>query len=200
MKAVQRIMASVFLLAPFGDTPAQAQSWWALTYQPAQPLSNTQDFTNSFAWRGIGVDFKKQVKQNFTLGFAFGWQVFEEQTDEVVSAFGVDISGDQARYVNSFPILANGAYFFGQPGGLRPYLGANVGVYIMEHQLDIGLYSIRENNVHFGFGPEAGIALPLNVDLAVMLYSRYNYALSAGSIDDQAYVSFGAGFAWSEAF
>jgi hypothetical protein len=200
MKAVLRIMASVFLLAPFGNTAAQAQSWWALTYQPAQPLSNTQDFTNSFAWRGIGIDFKKQVKENLTLGLAFGWQVFEHQTDDVVSAFGVDISGDQSRYVNSFPILANGTYFFGQPGGLRPYLGANVGMYIMEHQLDIGLYSIQENNLHFGFGPEAGIAVPLHPDLAALLYSRYNYALSAGSIDDQAYVSFGAGLAWSEAF
>jgi hypothetical protein len=102
--------------------------------------------------------------------------------------------------VNSFPILGNVSYFFGESGRLRPYLGVNAGVYVMEHRLDIGLYSIHETNVHFGFAPEAGIAFPIHPELSAVLNSRYNYALSAGSIDDQAYVTFGVGLAWSEAF
>jgi len=117
-----------------------------------------------------------------------------------VSAFGADISGDQFRYVNSFPILANVSYHFGKPGGARPYLGADVGVYIMEHRLDIGLYTIKETNTHFGFGPEAGITFPLKPDLAGIVNGRYNYALSAGNVDDQSYVSFGVGVVWSHGF
>jgi opacity protein-like surface antigen len=199
MQAIRWIVV-ILLLAPLSVSAARAQTWYAVTYQPALPLSNTKDFTDNFGWRGIGIDVKKQVKPNLALGLSFGWQVFDQQTDQVVSAFGVDISGDQFRYVNSFPILANVSYFFGTPGRLRPYLSANVGTYIMEHRLDIGLYSIHETNWHFGFGPEAGIAYPVRANLVAVLNSRYNYALSAGNVGDQSYVSFGLGLAWNHGF
>jgi hypothetical protein len=200
MKAIHRIMAFALLLAALGGSPVFAQTFTAVTYQPAQPLGNTQDFADNFGWRGIGLDFKKMVRDNVALGLSFGWQVFDQQTDEVVSAFGVDISGDQFRYVNSFPLLANVSYFLGTPGGVRPYLAANVGTYIMEHRLDIGLYTIHETNWHFGFGPEVGLAFPLRPDLAGVLMSRYNYALSAGSVDEQSYLSVGIGLAWKKGF
>lgn len=200
MLTTRRIPGLLLLLMPIGVLPAGAQVWNSLTYQPAQPLSNTQDFTGGFSWRGIGYDIKKFVKPNLATGLSLGWQVFDQQTDEVISAFGVDVSGDQFRYVNSFPILANASYFFGTHGRPRPYLGANVGVYVMEHRLDVGLYTIHETNVHFGLAPEAGIAFPVRENLAAVLNGRYNYAFSAGSVDDQSYVTFGIGVAWSKGF
>ena len=200
MKAISRVMAFALLIVALIAGPASAQTWTAFTYQPAQPLGNTQDFAGNFGWRGIGLDFKKQVKDKVALGLSLGWQVFDEQTDQVVSAFGVDISGNQFRYINSFPILANVSYFLGQPGGVRPYLSANVGGYVMEHRLDIGLYTVHETNFHFGFGPEAGISIPVRPDLSWVVLGRYNYALSAGSVDDQSYVSFGIGLAWRKGY
>jgi opacity protein-like surface antigen len=201
MQAIRRIMVAL-LLAPLVTSPAQAQAptWYSLTYQPAVPLSNTKTFTDEVAWRGIGFDVKRAVKPNVAVGLSFGWQVFSQQTDQVVSAFGVDISGDQFRYINSFPILANVSYFLGKEGGARPYVSANVGTYVMEHRLDIGLYTIHETNWHFGFAPEAGIAFPLRQNLAGVLSGRYNYALSAGSTDDQSYVSIGVGLAWTHGY
>jgi opacity protein-like surface antigen len=200
MQAIRGVLAFVLLLAPLSVGPAEAQTWWALTYQPAVPLSNTKEFTDNFGWRGIGVDFKRQVKPNLTLGLSFGWQVFDQQTDEVVSAFGVDLSGDQFRYVNSWPLLVNASYFFGTEGRARPYLGANVGAYVMEHRLEVGLYGIEETNLHLGFAPEAGIAFPVRPDVAAVLNGRYNYALSAGSVDDQSYLSFSVGLAWNHGY
>ncbi len=200
MRAIRRFMGIAFLLVPLGTGTAAAQSWWALSYQPAAPLSNTQDFTDNFTWRGVGVDYKRMVKPNLTVGLSFGWHVFDEQTDDVVSAFGVDLSGDQFRYVNSFPLLANVSYFLGKQGGARPYLGANVGAYIMEHRLDVGLYSLQETNWHFGFAPEAGIAFPARENVSVLVNARYNYALSAGSVDDQTYLNFSVGLAWQHGY
>jgi outer membrane protein W len=200
MNAIRRFIGGVVVLCALGAGPVQGQSWYALTYQPAQPLSNTQDFTNNFGWRGIGFEYRRQVKPNLALGLIFAWQVFDEQTDEVVSAFGVDISGDQFRYVNSWPMLANATYFFGNQGGLRPFLGANVGAYVMQHRMDVGLYTIEETNVHFGFGPEAGVAIPIRPDLAAVLNTRLNYALAAGSVEDQSYLSFGIGVAWTHGY
>jgi hypothetical protein len=200
MRTTRRIMGLLLLLLLSGTLTAEAQLWNSLTYQPAQPLSNTESFTEGFSWRGLGYDIKKFVKPNLAMGLSFGWHSFDQQTDEVVSAFGIDVSGDQFRYVNSFPILVNGSYFFGSPGRLRPYLSANIGVYIMEHRMDVGLYSLHETNVHFGLAPEAGIAFPVRENLAAVLNSRYNYAFSAGSVEDQSYVTFGIGLAWAKGF
>ena len=200
MPAIRRLLGLVALLLPLGAGTAAAQSWWALSYQPAVPLSNTKDFTDAFAWRGVGLDYRKQVKPNVALGLSFGWQVFDEQTDEVVPAFGVDISGDQFRYVNSFPLLANVSYFLGKEGGPRPYVSANVGAYVMEHRLEIGLFALEETNLHFGFAPEAGIAIPVQPNVAAVLSGRYNYALSAGLVDDQTYLSIGLGVAWTHGY
>lgn len=196
MNAIRQVLG-VVALSLLGAAPVAGQTWYALTYQPAIPVSNTQNFTDNFGWRGVGFDFRKQVNPNLGLGLSFGWQVFDEQTDEVVSAFGVDISGDQFRYVNSWPMLANATYFFGEQGRLRPFLGANVGAYVMQHRLDVGLYTIEETNVHFGFGPEAGLAIPIHPTLAAVLNTRFNYALAAGSVEEQSYVSFGLGLAWT---
>src|SRR3954464_15998443 len=102
--------------------PLQGQSWYVLSFQPAQPLSNTQDFTSNFAWRGIGLDYKTQIKPNLAVEASFGWQVFEPQTDVVVAAFGVSLRGDQFPYVNSWPTLANITYLFGTAEVLRPYM------------------------------------------------------------------------------
>ncbi|HEY7502864.1 MAG TPA: hypothetical protein VH700_02105 [Gemmatimonadales bacterium] len=200
MQPIRRVVGMVLLLALLGSGTAAAQWWTSLSYQPAAPLSNTKDFTDNFGWRGVGLDFKKQVKPNLTAGLSFGWQVFDQQTDDVVSAFGVDISGDQFRYVNSFPLLANVSYFLGKEGGPRPYVSANVGAYVMEHRLEIGLYAIEETNLHFGFAPEAGVAIPVQPNVAAVLSGRYNYALAAGSVDDQAYLSIGLGLAWTHGY
>ncbi len=199
MKAIRGLMGMAALLL-LGAGPVEAQNWYSFSYQPSQPLSNTKDFTDNFGWRGIGFDYKRVVKPNLAVGLSFGWHVFDEQTDEVVSAFGVDISGDQFRYVNSFPILANASYFLGKEGGVRPYLGANIGTYIMEHRLDVGLYSLSETKWHFGLAPEVGVAIPVRPQLAAVLSARYNYAFASGNIDDQAYVNFGLGLAWSHGY
>ena len=199
MRVIRRFLP-VLLLVPLSAAPVQAQSWWGVTYAPSVPLSNTKDFTDNGSWRGINLEYKKAVKENVTAGLSFGWHVFDEQTDQVVSAFGVDISGDQFRYVNSFPLLANVSYFLGKPGGVRPFIGADVGLYIMEHRLDIGLYTVHETNTHFGFGPEAGFAVPVRPNMSFLVTGRYNYALSAGSVDTQQYLNFGVGFAWNQGF
>jgi hypothetical protein len=115
-----RIAGLVLLFGTLGALPVRAQNWYALTYQPAQPLGNTQDFTDNFGWRGVGFDFKHMIKPRLALGLSVGWQVFDHQTDQVISAFGVDISGDQFGYVNSFPILANVNYSSARRAGCGP--------------------------------------------------------------------------------
>jgi outer membrane protein W len=199
MKTTLKILAAALGLAVLANAPAEAQGRWfyAFGYQSSIPLSNTQDFTDNLSWRGVNFEARKSIKPGMTAGLSLGWHVFDEETDEVVSFENLDISGDQLRYINSFPVLVNVHKYFGQEGGIRPFVGLNAGGYIMEHRLEIGLVALAETNFHFGFAPELGFVFPLEGNSAVFLSGRYNYAFSAGNVDDQSYVGISAGYAWS---
>ena len=117
------------------------------------------------------------MKPNLTLGLSFGWHVFDEQTDEVVSAFGVD---HQRGSVPLHELVADPGerlLFLRKPGPGPPFLGANVGVYIMEHRLDIGLYTIHETNGISGSRPKPA-SLSDQAEHVAVLTGRYNYALA----------------------
>ena len=62
MQPIRRLVGMILLLAPLATGTAAAQWWTAISYQPGIPLSNTKEFTDNFGWRGVGLDFKKQVK------------------------------------------------------------------------------------------------------------------------------------------
>jgi len=199
MRTTLKVVAATLLLAAVAHAPAQAQGRWfyAFGYQMSVPLSNTQDFTDNLSWRGANFEARKGIKPGMTAGLSLGWHVFDEETDEVVSFDKLDVSGDQLRYINSFPILVNVHKYFGSEGRPRPFVGLNAGGYIMEHRLEIGLVALEETNFHFGFAPELGVVVPLEGNSAVYLSGRYNYAFSAGSVDDQSYVGVSVGYAWS---
>jgi hypothetical protein len=198
MKTTLQVLAAALVLTVAVNAPAGAQNRWfyAFGYQSSIPLANTKDFTDHLSWRGVSFEARKSLKPGMTVGLSLGWHVFDEATDAVVSFKNIDVSGDQLRYINSFPILVVHKYF-GEAGSPRPFLGLNAGGYVMEHRLEIGLVALEETNFHFGFAPELGIVVPLEGNSAVYLSGRYNYAFSAGNVDDQSYVGISAGYAWS---
>jgi outer membrane protein W len=199
MRTMLKVVAATLLLAAVASAPAKAQGQWfyGLGYQVSIPLSNTKDFTENVSWRGASFEARKAIKPNLTVGLSLGWHVFDEETDEVVSFDNLDVSGDQLRYINSFPILLNAHKYFGQEGSMRPFVGLNAGGYVMEHRLEIGLVALEETNFHIGFAPELGFVFPLEGNSSIYLSGRYNYAFSAGNVDDQSYVGVTAGYAWS---
>lgn len=199
MKTTLCALAAALVLALVTDAPASAQNRWfyAAGYQMSLPLSNTKDFTDKNSWRGVSFDARREIRPGLTAGLALGWQVFDEETERVVSFGDVDASGYQNRYINSFPVMLNVHKYFGEPGGMHPYIGLNAGTYIMEHRLDIGLVSLKETNWHLGFAPELGFAFPLEGNSHLVVSGRYNYAFSAGSVDDQSYVGVNVSYAWS---
>jgi outer membrane protein W len=129
MRTMLKVVAATLLLAAVASAPAKAQGQWfyGLGYQVSIPLSNTKDFTENVSWRGASFEARKAIKPNLTVGLSLGWHVFDEETDEVVSFDNLDVSGDQLRYINSFPILLNAHKYFGQEGSMRPFVGLNAG-------------------------------------------------------------------------
>ena len=210
MKAIKGIIASLALIMVFSGE-AQAQDWWwGFTYQMSATSSlpgnsdSSVNFIEDFSFRGFGIDARYVPERgaNYSLGFNASWNVLNEKNDfgterNTISLPTADITGTQLRYFNSIPLLANASYYFGERGGIRPYLGLNAGTYYIERRVDIGVSAIVDDAWHFGWAPEAGIVVPLGRPEVAMLFNvRYNWAFSSGGSGDQKYWGFNIGVAY----
>ena len=77
----------------------------ALTYTISVPTEDTQKFIENESYLGIGFDAKTYVMDWLTVGGYIGWQVMYGQTDEVLEIEKGHVSGNQFRYINSFPLM-----------------------------------------------------------------------------------------------
>ena len=196
MTKTLRIVAAALVLTVAGGAEAKAQEWfWGMEYMVGIPTGTTKDFTNDFSWRNFGIEGRYTATPNISVGLYFAWNVFHESTDSVINLGNIDVSGDQLRYINSFPIMGTVHYYFGQPGGLRPYAGVGLGTYYIENRLDIGLSSIVVDSWHLGIAPEIGVVIPVDWHVRSFLNVRYNYAVKANDIT-RSYFTIGLGFAW----
>jgi outer membrane protein W len=210
MKTIKGIIASLALIMVFSGE-AQAQDWWwGITYQMSATSSlpgnsdSSVNFIEDFSFRGFGIDARYVPERGakYSFGFNASWNVLNEKNDfgterNTISLPTADITGTQLRYFNSIPVLANASYYFGERGGIRPYLGLNAGTYYIERRVDIGVSAIVDDAWHFGWAPEAGIVVPLGRPEVAMLFNvRYNWAFSSGGTGDQKYWGFNIGIAY----
>lgn len=195
MKTIIAAAAVALVLGTAGQ--ARAQEWfWGATYSTVMPLGNTKDFNSSFSWRGATIEGRKMIKENLSAGLSFGWHVLADQYDNRTVEYPIGaITGTFFNYTNSFPILANVHYYLGQPGGVRPFIGANVGTAIMERRSEVGLFALTEDNWTFAAAPEAGLAFPVGWHVAGLISARWHFMTAAGSAPSQQYVTFNVGFA-----
>ena len=149
------------------------------------------------SWRGIGLDFASFVKPDLAVGLAFGRNVFFDNTTKTINFKGVDITGNQDRSLNVWPVLANVRWFpkITSNRDIQPYIGAHIGGYIIERYIGIGLTATQDTNFHFGMAPEIGAFFQLPYG-AFFLNARYNMAFAAGGVPFQRFLGFNLGYAW----
>jgi hypothetical protein len=102
------------------------------------------------------------------------------------------LTGDQYRYQNEFPMMVRGMRLFGAPEGVRPFIGAGIGVTYDIRRTDIGLYSVTADAWHFTMAPEIGINIPAGEKLLTASV-RYHYGVKARDLGEVSYISFNLG-------
>ena len=135
------------------------------------------------------------MKDNISVGLYFGWNVFAEKTDSLISFQRADVSGVQYRYVNAFPIMATAHYYLGQRRGIRPYVGTGLGTIHSKYRLEIGTVAFEANQWHLAVAPEIGVIIPVNWNARAMINARYNYGFKANNIK-LSYWTIGVGIGW----
>ena len=177
-----------------------------LSYSMGLGTERTGEFIDDVSFKGFQFEGRSFTNRNWTFGGTFGWNVFDEQSYELVHLEdgndAADVQGNQIRYINSFPIMANGHYYFmKRRDPIRPFIGLNAGVYYISQRFQLGIYEVNESNWHFGLAPEIGFLIPVG-DVAIMTNAKYNYAFSAGkplgggTDNSHSYISFNIGLAF----
>jgi outer membrane protein len=184
------------LLLAFTMT-SYAQSKFALTYSVAFPTGETSDYFESASWRGVGIDYTHLVKENLGIGFSTGWQVFSDDVGYVTETSGTEtVSGFRYNYLNSFPVLLTGSYFFEGAGDLSPFASLGIGLTYNELESDIGLFRDTRTGWPFTLRPEIGMDYEVNYNFGLRASFRYNYVASGDELPSLPYFAINVGLVW----
>ena len=124
-------------------------------------------YISDASWIGFGFDGRWFVSPDrpITLGISLGWQVFDEHTTETLVTDRGALTGNQGRYINSFPMMVTAHYYFGNKDSMWFFAGAGVGTYYVIQRFEVGVFAFEENTWHFGLYPELGVQIPLQAGL-----------------------------------
>ena len=194
-------MKKIFLIlifAAFGSfAMAQETSLWSLTYNISIPTGQTADFIGKTSFRGIAVEGRQFIDNNFSIGGSVSWNTFYEKKDKLTTQFdNITFTGTHYRYLNAFPIFVNAAYYLNEGSYIRPYFAANVGLIVTEYRNDVGLYTIQEKPAKFGFGTEVGLLIETESGSGFTLNCKYNIGTKTSKTKAFTSLGINLGFIW----
>ena len=194
---MKRVLITASLLLFFAVS-SFAQAKFALTYSIGFPTGETSDYFSSTSWRGFNIDYHYMLEDNFAIGFSAGWQVFNDNRGFVTETSGTEtISGYRYNYLNSYPVLATGSYFFDASGDLSPFASLGIGLTYNELEEDIGLFRTTSTGWPFTVRPEIGLDYEVNYNVGIRTSFRYNYIASGSDLPSLPNFAINVGFVWS---
>ena len=188
------IIISVFL----GTGTTLAQGLFSITYDIAIPLGSTGDFINASSFRGLTLEGRGFINDNLSVGGSVDWQVFYEEYQAQEWTDGTKtVYGKQYRYINSVPIMATAHYYINDyEDNSQFYVGGGLGIVKIEQRTEFGTFGDDQQSWRFGFAPEVGVLLPINLKANVHLAVKYQFALKSGDYNEVSYLSFKIGLAF----
>jgi outer membrane protein W len=193
MKYIVTIIAVAFL-----TIATQSQGLYNLTYTMGFGAGETNDFIGSASFRGATFEGQGFVSDQISVGGLFNWQVFYEELAGATYTDGTaTLTGTQYRYINAYPMLLTAHYFMGTDEyAPRFYLGAGLGAYIVDQEVQAGVWEVSNNNWHFGMSPDIGMLYPIGMDSYLNLGLRYHYVIKSNDSMNFSWFGLNVGFAW----
>ncbi|MDB4582693.1 hypothetical protein N9164_06045 [Draconibacterium sp.] len=174
----------------------QDQTLILVNYSPAISLGETADFTNNFSPRGVDFEVNRFIKEDLSVGFVIGWNVFREKiSGETFEYNDLTITGTQFRYTNVTPLNVNVKKYFSiaEDSGISPYAGFGLGTNYAKQTNEIGVFSLTQDKWQFNMAPEIGMLYDISRNNVLSLKVKYIYSPKAGDFPSTSYLSFGIG-------
>ena len=173
---------------------AQRHSVFILSYPIAFPMGDLKDYISNTSFRGINLEFGKEVRPNLIAEIETGWNVFyQDQPEDVYTEGTASISGKQFRYTNSVPIIAGAKWVLKSHNNLVPYAGLGLGTMYSDRSTDFGLYRISTDAWQFCVRPELGITFKSRNGPSAMLGVKYYSSFNSSDLDGQSFLTINIG-------
>ena len=193
---MKKVLIIIIILVTGFYTYGQ-ESLWSFTYNMAVPMGETKDMVGKYSFRGIGIEGRKFIDNNFSMGGSVGWNVFYEKQDKMTTEHdNITLTGTHFNTINAFPFYVNASYYLNEGSYVRPYLGMNVGAIYTLYRKDIGLYRFEEKPLKFGIAPEIGILFETYSGSSFTINFKYNYGAETSDTDPLSYLGINVGFIW----
>jgi hypothetical protein len=203
IKYILFVIAAFAFLLPLKSN-AQKNNEVFLSYNFGVPIGDTKDYVSKVSLVGAELSWKRLEGQNVSISLSVGWNVFFEETSEILNLKNADVSGKQNRYINAFPMLIGAQYYIGKNKS-RPYVGLNTGFLYSVRKLQLGIYEETDNNWRFMLQPEAGFIINYDNSSDIAIGVSYNYSKSAtfdasGKSVAESWVGLKIAYGWRPGF
>ena len=193
MKNIRYIVLGLSLMIALNGNGQAVDYYSTVNYGISVPLGDTRDFIANTSFRGFSFEFGRFLTEEISIGFGFAWSVFNESFPrDTYELEDLTLTGNLYRYINAFPLMVIGRYYFNQDSQVRPYVGLASGAYVIAKVSDFGVHRLENKNWHFGVAPEAGVIIGIGTEAFVNLGARYNYAFKSGG-DTHSWLGIQAG-------
>jgi hypothetical protein len=187
--------ALIIALMAIGPVCCFAQGNFMISYPISFPMGNLKDYTSNTSFRGINMEFNKQVAPNRTVGIEVGWNVFYQHVSAKTYTEGTtSIYGVQYRYTNAVPMVAGGKWYFEGHGTMHPYAGVGLGTLYVSRATDFGIFRLTTDAWQFLIRPEIGFDWKIGPAESLFLGAKYYWAFNTSALDAQPYLSINIGF------
>jgi len=188
----------VLFIAFVSGLTLNAQSLWNVTYDMSVSLGETKDFIEATSFRGFGIDGRKFINDDITIGGSYSWNVFyENEVNKTVTEGNTTITANEYDYGNYMPMMFTAHKYFGEGGGVRPFIGTGIGTIWKEEEKIVGSFTTIDDNAwQFGLTPEVGVFIPISNGAIIFLNAKYTYGFQTGELNPTSYINFGIGLGW----
>ncbi len=165
----------VFFFIGFANI-ASAQYSFSVEYNYSTLGSkDLNEFIKKDSWRGMDFEFQYMLKPQVSIGLLTGYQHFYEKRPRATYTNGSSaFNAVTWRYFKDVPLLITSKYYF-KGSGLKPYLGAGIGLSFSKQEIQIGDYLASENSTNFGLMAEGGLQYDFNQNFGLMFNTKYHY-------------------------
>ena len=194
MRSMKKIFVLLIAAICMQKSFAQHHSVFILSYPIAFPMGDLGDYIDKQSFRGINLEWGKEIKPNLIASLETGWNVFYKDVPEQVYTEGTaSFSGKQFRYTNSVPIIAGAKWVLKSSNNLVPYAGLGLGTMYSDRSTDFGLYRISTDAWQFCVRPELGITFKSRNGPAAMLGVKYYSSFNSSDLDGQSFLTVNIG-------
>lgn len=182
----------------FIRTYAQPSGMLTFDWIIGVPVGDMSDrFISNTTTRGFAMEYRYLLNGPFSVGGGFSWQGFYQKYERKTYDFdGGAITSTRFNYLYTFPLYVNFHYYPLKNNTIYPFIGINTGMFNIEKQDQVGIYSVVDKSWQFGFQPEVGALIQMNPGsgFGIVVKAKYTYILyNKGAYNNLTHLDFHIG-------